>query len=111
MSDKCCSNCCFLHEKAVYSEMMWHCGWRKETIYDPDKHVCTDWTECEKPAKSHTDNYCTWKRETDLAYSENDIYWETDCGRANSSIEGTPSDNNYKYCPYCGKGIKEVKEE
>lgn len=36
--------------------------------------------------------------------------WETEC-RINAhyfSGDGTPTENEYKYCPYCGKLIEEI---
>ena len=32
--------------------------------------------------------------------------YETECEHAFCIIEGTPKDNDIKYCPYCGKEIK-----
>jgi len=38
------------------------------------------------------------------------IYYETSCNNAFTFIEDGIEDNNYKFCPYCGKEIEEVKE-
>lgn len=40
-------------------------------------------------------------------------YWETSCGSDFTFIDGTPTDNGYKFCPNCGKpiNIKEIKHE
>ena len=43
---------------------------------------------------------CTWKQDTHLG----DCY-ETQCGDAHIFNDGTPKDNNFKYCPYCGGEI------
>ena len=44
-------------------------------------------------------NKCKWKLETDF----DDDHYETECGEAICMLEGTPQENHYKYCPYCGK--------
>jgi len=46
---------------------------------------------------------CHW------TYDEWYDYWETECGNAFCVMEGTPSENKMKHCPYCGKLIEEVK--
>jgi len=43
---------------------------------------------------------CTWTLEK---FGE---YWETSCKRSFTFIEGNPTDNNYIYCPGCGKVIE-----
>lgn len=50
---------------------------------------------------------CKWKKDI----NEEDEPWQTDCGTAFILITGSPKDNNYKYCPNCGRQIKlEVSE-
>ena len=34
-------------------------------------------------------------------------YWETACGQAFCMTTGTPHENTYNYCPYCGRGLIE----
>lgn len=46
---------------------------------------------------------CKWKEFED--------YWETDCGEAFSTFEGSLEDNKIVFCPFCGKKITEVKIE
>lgn len=52
----------------------------------------------------HTEEYnkdcCEWKQ-----YDENDIYY-TGCEQIHMFIDGSPTDNKYEFCPYCGKKIK-----
>jgi hypothetical protein len=36
-----------------------------------------------------------------------DCYWDTGCGRAFEFNDGTPTDNDFRYCPYCGKELVE----
>ena len=45
---------------------------------------------------------CEWR------YDGLDDFYETSCGDLFSVMEGTPSDNGFKFCPYCGKGLEEV---
>ena len=46
--------------------------------------------------------HCTWK------YDEEHGYYDTNCGHAFTVIEGTLSDNDMRYCTYCGKVIREA---
>ena len=36
-------------------------------------------------------------------------YWETTCGDIFEVTEGTPSENNMRFCCYCGKRLVEVE--
>lgn len=46
---------------------------------------------------------CNWTQEDDDwgTYGP----YETDCGRSFNIIDGTPADNEFKYCCYCGKKL------
>lgn len=46
---------------------------------------------------------CKWKLEDE----EVNLY-VTGCKEYHLLCEGTPEENKYRYCPYCGKKIKEV---
>ena len=46
-------------------------------------------------SNNRSEEICHWK--------ETDEMWETGCGNAFNLETGTPSDNEMKYCPYCGK--------
>jgi hypothetical protein len=35
--------------------------------------------------------------------------WDTSCGEAHCFIESGIKDNKYKFCPYCGLEIEEVR--
>ena len=50
-----------------------------------------------------TDDSCEWR----LCDEEANVY-DTSCRNPHILIEGTPRENNYSYCPYCGKKIKVV---
>lgn len=43
-----------------------------------------------------------------LCDEEANVY-DTTCMNPHILLEGSPSDNNYKFCPYCGKKIKVVE--
>ena len=53
-----------------------------------------------KLAEEYKGGFCEWKQ-----YDENDIYY-TGCEQIHMFIDGSPTDNKYEYCPYCGKKIK-----
>ena len=49
------------------------------------------------------DDVCEWR----LCDEEANVY-DTSCRNPHILIEGTPRENNYEFCPYCGKKIKIV---
>lgn len=51
-----------------------------------------------------SDDVCEWR----LCDEEANVY-DTSCRNPHILIEGTPKENNYKYCPYCAKKIKVVE--
>ena len=48
-----------------------------------------------------SDDVCEWS----LCDEEANVY-DTSCRNPHILIKGTPKENNYEYCPYCGKKIK-----
>jgi hypothetical protein len=46
---------------------------------------------------------CLWK----FVQDTDDGYWDTQCGHSHMFFSGRPEENDYKFCPYCGKPIKE----
>ena len=55
--------------------------------------------------------YCEWRQEDPFGEGDSCI-WHTDCGHEFVFDEGTPSDNDAKFCCYCGKKLVErVVEE
>ena len=48
---------------------------------------------------------CVWR----LEEIDSDL-WETACKQEFIMLGGTPSDNDMKYCCYCGKPIEEIEE-
>lgn len=49
------------------------------------------------------DDVCEWR----LCDEEANVY-DTSCRNPHILINGTPEENNYRFCPYCGKKIKVV---
>jgi len=47
---------------------------------------------------------CQW------AYEGLDDYWATECGNAHTFITDGPTENKYKFCPYCSKELCVVPE-
>ena len=54
-------------------------------------------------AEEYDNDVCEWKQHE----REIDVYF-TECGQAHIFVNGNPEENNYEYCPYCGKKIKIV---
>ena len=52
------------------------------------------------------DDVCEWR----LCDEEANVY-DTSCRNPHILIDGAPEENNYKYCPYCGKKIKVVDND
>jgi len=49
-------------------------------------------------------NKCIWKEESGV---DSDVTYSTSCDNMFTIMEGTPKDNDFKYCPYCGGKLKE----
>ena len=49
-----------------------------------------------------SDDVCEWK------YNNSEYYWESSCEHLHIFMSDGPGENEYKYCPYCGKKIKIV---
>jgi len=48
--------------------------------------------------------YCTW-------HEDEDGLWWTDCKEIHEFFDGTPIENSYRFCPYCGKALVEKRFE
>ena len=109
-----------LHRNTSDLDMMVDAVNDEPTAYDPDKVV----EQLEKEFKKYygenwnkapyliraieivkgeyaTEQSCEWKLED----SESNLY-VTGCENRQLIFEGTPEENGYKYCPYCGRKIK-----
>lgn len=45
---------------------------------------------------------CTWKEDLQ---PDGDVAWETACGNLHEFMADGPTENNYRYCPYCGGSL------
>lgn len=50
---------------------------------------------------------CIWNKMED----GEEGYWDTSCGTSHLFFGGTPFDNHFLFCPYCGKKLEENKNE
>ena len=49
-----------------------------------------------------SDDVCEWK------YNDSEYYFESSCKHLHIFMSGGPKENEYRFCPYCGKKIKIV---
>lgn len=50
-----------------------------------------------------SDDVCEWK------YNDYEYYWESSCDHLHIFMADGPKENEYSFCPYCGKKIKVVE--
>ena len=50
------------------------------------------------------DQSCAWREDEDGA-------WDTSCGQRFELNEGTPAENDMRFCPYCGKPLEQHRYE
>ena len=50
-----------------------------------------------------SDDVCKWK------YNDTEYYWESSCEHLHIFMADGPKENEYSFCPYCGKKIKVVE--
>ena len=50
-----------------------------------------------------SDDVCEWK------YNDTEYYWKSSCDNLHIFMSDGPKENEYRFCPYCGKKIKEVE--
>ena len=50
--------------------------------------------------EENKDDVCEWK------YNDTEYYWESSCDHLHIFMSDGPKENEYEYCPYCGKKIK-----
>lgn len=51
---------------------------------------------------------CTWKPEDQ---PDGETAWATECQNRFVFITGTPTDNDFNYCPYCGDVLHSPAEQ
>lgn len=52
---------------------------------------------------------CEWEWNRDDSEDFQSDYYQTSCGNQYPMTVGTPADRKYKFCPHCGKEIKEIE--
>ncbi len=50
------------------------------------------------------DRSCAWREDEDGV-------WGTSCGQRFELNEGTPAENDMRFCPYCGKPLEQHRYE
>ena len=55
-----------------------------------------------KYEENKADDVCEWK------YNDSEYYFESSCEHLHIFISDGPEENEYRFCPYCGKKIKIV---
>ena len=56
-----------------------------------------------KYEENTSDDVCEWK------YNDTEYYWESSCEHLHIFMADGPKENEYIFCPYCGKNIKVVE--
>ena len=63
-------------------------------------------SECICGVPSQVANLCTWE-------ADEDGIWHAACDHTSQNLycftEGGPGDNGFKFCPFCGRPLVEVK--
>ena len=80
-----------------------------EQHYDDDSVICgLTYNDAIKKAieivkqSVISDDVCEWK------YNDTEYYWESSCDHLHIFMSDGPKENEYDFCPYCGKKIKIV---
>ena len=56
-----------------------------------------------KYEENKADDVCEWK------YNDSEYYFESSCDHLHIFMSDGPKENEYDFCPYCGKNIKVVE--
>lgn len=80
-----------------------HYNYGDETAYRHSIEIVTELAEEYKVSEMSTgsEDCCEWR----LIDYEANVY-DTTCRNPHILLEGSPTDNSYEFCPYCGKKIK-----
>ena len=52
-----------------------------------------------------SNDMCEWK------YNDSEYYFESSCKHLHIFMSDGPKENEYRFCPYCGKKIKEMESD
>ena len=84
-----------------YKDEMYPCN--NCVVWDGKTLFYTLWRDGEPLTPPET---CEW------TYQSYDVYYDTQCGNIFQFTVGELSDaEDFKFCPFCGREIKEVKEK
>lgn len=72
------------------------CG---EQISVSPGYLMRHYSECGKPTDAPPAPSCAWTQDEDMGG------WNTACGETYCFIEDGPKENDYRFCPGCGKKI------
>ena len=86
-------------EDEIYS---WVITKQERTIKRIKKDTQSTKTNAERIRKM-TDDVCEWK------YNDSEYYFESSCKHLHIFMSDGPEENEYRFCPYCGKKIKVVE--
>lgn len=53
-------------------------------------------------------NVCEWYTEEFASEEDTDVAFETSCVQGFQFNNGSPSTNDFKFCPFCGRAIMEI---
>ena len=86
-------------EDEIYS---WVINKQERTIKRIKKDAQSTRTNAER-IRNMTDDVCEWK------YNDSEYYFESSCKHLHIFMSDGPKENEYRFCPYCGKKIKVVE--
>jgi hypothetical protein len=66
-------------------------------------------TSARRDRDMENDVQCTWTPWNPCWFGTGT--YDTECGNTHYFSEGGISDNNYRFCPFCGKPIKEIAHD
>ena len=82
----------------IYS---WVITKQERTIERIKKDAQSTRTNAER-IRNMTDDVCEWK------YNDSEYYFESSCKHLHIFMSDGPKENEYRFCPYCGKKIRIV---
>ena len=85
-------------EDEIYS---WVITKQERTIERIKRDVQSTETNVDR-IRNMSDDVCEWK------YNDSEYYFESSCKHLHIFMSDGPKENEYRFCPYCGKKIKIV---
>ena len=85
-------------EDEIYS---WVITKQERTIKRIKKDLQSTETNADR-IRNMSDDVCEWK------YNDSEYYFESSCKHLHIFMSDGPKENEYRFCPYCGKKIKIV---